>query len=67
MNEPEMIPCPACNGEGGWEHPTNQPNWYGEDMEWIKCEDCAGTGEVELVQPDEEIHHTSDHPTQGEN
>jgi hypothetical protein len=30
--------CQECDGEGGWED---------EDGEWIDCENCDGTGEVE--------------------
>jgi hypothetical protein len=34
--------CPDCLGDGGWE---DEDSW--EDGEWIDCENCDGTGEVE--------------------
>ena len=37
--------CPDCNGEGGWED---------EDGEWVECETCDGTGEVEEYTTTEE-------------
>jgi hypothetical protein len=34
--------CPDCSGDGGWE---DEDSW--EDGEWIDCENCDGSGEVE--------------------
>ena len=34
--------CPDCLGDGGWE---DEDSW--EDGEWIDCETCDGSGEVE--------------------
>jgi hypothetical protein len=34
--------CPDCLGDGGWE---DEDSW--EDGEWIDCENCDGSGEVE--------------------
>jgi hypothetical protein len=34
--------CPDCCGEGGWED-----DWDDEDAEWLDCETCDGSGEVE--------------------
>lgn len=34
--------CPDCLGDGGWE---DENSW--EDGEWVECETCDGTGEVE--------------------
>jgi len=43
--------CPDCDGDGGWE---DEDSW--EDGEWIDCETCDGTGEVE------EYTHTEEWP-----
>jgi hypothetical protein len=34
--------CPDCLGDGGWE---DEDSW--EDGEWVDCETCDGSGEVE--------------------
>jgi hypothetical protein len=38
--------CPDCMGEGEWE---NNWDWNdeGEESEWVACEVCGGSGEVE--------------------
>jgi len=41
--------CPDCLGDGGWE---DEESW--EDGEWVDCETCDGTGEVEEYTYDEE-------------
>jgi len=41
--------CPDCLGDGGWE---DEESW--EDGEWVECERCDGTGEVEEYTYDEE-------------
>ena len=49
------IPCPDCNGEGGFmiddEKPikTTYDHKHGETYHsnWVECEKCRGTGEVE--------------------
>ena len=45
--------CPDCLGDGGWE---NHWDWNDEDEdgEWVECETCNGTGEVEEYTTTEE-------------
>lgn len=42
--------CPDCLGDGGWE---DEESW--EDGEWVDCETCDGTGEVEEYTYDVEV------------
>ena len=36
--------CPDCDGEGGWDESSEFMHWSDE---WIDCEECDGSGEVE--------------------
>lgn len=38
--------CPDCMGEGEWENNWDWDN-ENEDSEWVACEVCGGSGEVE--------------------
>jgi hypothetical protein len=42
--------CPDCDGAGGWE---DEDAW--EDGEWIECERCDGTGEVEEYEYEQTV------------
>ena len=42
--------CPDCDGDGGWE---DEDAW--EDGEWIECERCDGTGEVEEYEYEQTV------------
>jgi hypothetical protein len=54
MPDVRIIACPSCDGDRGWESAP-----YGIDYNdgslltsWIKCNECDGTGEVEIeVEP----------------
>lgn len=46
--------CPECLGDGGWE---DEDGW--EDGEWVDCDVCDGSGEVEEYTTTERwaVHH----------
>jgi hypothetical protein len=43
--------CPDCLGDGGWE---DEDSW--EDGEWVDCETCDGSGEVEEYEYTETVY-----------
>lgn len=51
-----MMVCGECDGAGGFEDEVPRPHANGFNMgyvdhEWVGCEDCGGTGEVERLCP----------------
>jgi len=48
-DDDDVIECPKCGGEGGWEYTVNPLG--GSKTESERCEACDGTG---LVDPDED-------------
>jgi DnaJ-class molecular chaperone len=54
-----IVPCPACNGEGGHSWPVDINRFNGDVIEQTSiCRVCDGTGEIEeevegIADPDE--------------
>ena len=52
METPVYTDCPDCGGDGRYEADVPMPHNAGRDVgyidsEWVTCETCEGSGEVE--------------------
>ena len=48
-----VVPCPECGGDGGWSYPVSHDPFRNTIREAVQeCQDCGGTGEIEIeLQP----------------